>query len=111
MDLGLAQAAERFPRLLEIIERYPETRQTFKENASISWFFSRDANCYSRQKSLKQHGCTYGGFSTLAILDSSIASFVFPALEKARMEKRVQSTHSLIDCKKLSKRSLLPIPN
>lgn len=36
MNLENEQAIEKFPRLLELIERYPETAGEFKSNVSFS---------------------------------------------------------------------------
>ncbi|CAO3615261.1 unnamed protein product [Cunninghamella echinulata] len=63
IHLGHSQAVEHFPRLLELIERYPEAGQDFETNAekcNITWYYIRWIP------------------QLIAILDRPIAKHVFP---------------------------------
>lgn len=67
MEAGNHQAIERFPRMLELIERYPEVGSVFKERAEAFeqvWMYIRWIP------------------QMVAILDRPIALNIFPALHK-----------------------------
>ncbi|KAI8145657.1 hypothetical protein BJV82DRAFT_554475 [Fennellomyces sp. T-0311] len=67
MDLGRKEAIERFPRLLDLIERYPENGHEFKSKAETfgaTWMYIRWIP------------------QMMAVLDTTIAMDVFPAIHK-----------------------------
>ncbi|KAI8329229.1 hypothetical protein BC941DRAFT_384857 [Chlamydoabsidia padenii] len=69
--LGQQQAAERFPRLLELIERYPSAGDDFRSNvekSSVTWHYIRWIP------------------QLVAILDKPIAKYVFPMVLKLAEE-------------------------
>ncbi|KAI8098597.1 uncharacterized protein BX664DRAFT_288171 [Halteromyces radiatus] len=71
IHLGHRQAAERFPRLLELIERYPETGTDFKANAekdSVVWRYIRWIP------------------QLVAILDKPTAKYIYPIILKLAQE-------------------------
>ncbi|CAO3576402.1 unnamed protein product [Absidia cylindrospora] len=71
IELGQQKAVERFPRLLELIERYPSTGDDFKthaQNSSVTWNYIRWIP------------------QLVAILDKPTARYVFPLVLKLAQE-------------------------
>lgn len=64
IDKGHNEALDNFPRLLELLELYPEIGPTFKNHVSVVFFsLALFANAmYFSQSNLRSLGDLYGGY-------------------------------------------------